>query len=131
MVKNGWTWLGLSTARISRQPIAIYEVLNIRKEMRATGFEDAFLKRFTDGLEEGTHCSLHLSKRVAPRLGQRSSGGHVVDGRRSDNDVYRNSALTARGRVVHATVKPYCCSAHKPMKKPANPAICPDRLASP
>lgn len=56
LVKNGWTWLGLSTARISRQPIAIYEVLNIRKEMRATGFEDAFLEHFTRNIDEGTEA---------------------------------------------------------------------------
>ena len=56
LVKNGWTWLGLSTARISRQPIAIYEVINIRKEMRANGFEDAFLAHFTKGIDEGTEA---------------------------------------------------------------------------
>lgn len=56
LIKNGWTWLGLSTARISRQPIAIYEMIDIRKQMRATGFEDAFLSRFTNGIEEGTEA---------------------------------------------------------------------------
>ena len=56
LIKNGWTWLGLSTARISRQPIAIYEVLDIRKQMRKTGFEDAFLSHFTRGIDEGTQA---------------------------------------------------------------------------
>ena len=47
LMQKGWVWLGLSTARISRQPIALYEVAKIRKQMRETGFEDAFLKAYT------------------------------------------------------------------------------------
>lgn len=49
-MKNGWVWLGLSNARMSRQPLAVYEILNIRKEMRASGFEDAFIANFTKGI---------------------------------------------------------------------------------
>lgn len=56
IMQNGWTWLGLSNARISRQPIAIYEMIDIRKQMRKTGFEDAFLAKFTEGIEEGTEA---------------------------------------------------------------------------
>lgn len=47
---NGWRWLGLANARMSRQPLALYEILNIRKEMRASGFEDVFIANFTKGI---------------------------------------------------------------------------------
>jgi hypothetical protein len=46
LMQKGWVWLGLSTARISRQPMALYEVAKIRKQMRASGFEDEFIKAY-------------------------------------------------------------------------------------
>ena len=81
LVKNGWTWLGLSTARISRQPIAIYELLDIRKEMRATGFEDAFLTKFTDGIEKGTQAytdALIAGKRELAQIAEERATSQVL-----------------------------------------------------
>ena len=49
-MKNGWVWLGLSNARMSRQPLAIYETINIRKEMRESGFEKVFIESYTKGI---------------------------------------------------------------------------------
>ena len=54
IIKNGWVWLGLANARLSRQPLAIYESISIRKEMRKTGFEQAFVDNWTKGLTKGT-----------------------------------------------------------------------------
>jgi len=54
IIKNGWVWLGLANARLSRQPLAIYESISIRKEMRKTGFEQAFVDYWTKGLTKGT-----------------------------------------------------------------------------
>ena len=51
LIQQGWTWLGLSNARISRQPIAIYEMLDIRKQMKETGFEEEFIKSFIRGID--------------------------------------------------------------------------------
>jgi hypothetical protein len=52
LMEKGWVWLGLSNARISRQPIALNEMVRIRKQMRKAGFEkaylDNFVKDFTD-----------------------------------------------------------------------------------
>jgi len=50
LMQNGWVWLGLSNARISRQPIALNEMVKIRKEMRKAGFEKAFFDEFTRGI---------------------------------------------------------------------------------
>jgi hypothetical protein len=54
LVQNGWVWLGLANARISRQPMALYESILIRKEMRSQGFEKAFINKWTEGIEQGT-----------------------------------------------------------------------------
>lgn len=51
LIEKGWTWLGLSNARISRQPIAIYEMLDIRKQMKETGFEEEFMKMYLRGID--------------------------------------------------------------------------------
>jgi hypothetical protein len=39
----------MSNARISRQPLAINEMLNIRKEMKTSGFEEAFIQNYLRG----------------------------------------------------------------------------------
>ncbi len=54
LMKNGWVWLGLANARLSRQPMALYESIRIRKEMRSTGFEQKFIDEWTKGAEKGT-----------------------------------------------------------------------------
>jgi hypothetical protein len=54
LIQNGWVWLGLANARISRQPMALYETVLIRKEMREQGFEKAFIDKWTEGIEQGT-----------------------------------------------------------------------------
>jgi len=43
LVTRGWTWLGLSNSRMSRQPIVFNEILNIRKQMKKSGFEEAYI----------------------------------------------------------------------------------------
>jgi hypothetical protein len=54
LMKNGWVWLGLANARISRQPMALYESIRIRKQMRKSGFEQKFIDDWTKGTEKGT-----------------------------------------------------------------------------
>ena len=54
LIQNGWVWLGLANARISRQPMALYESVRIRKEMRSQGFEKAFIDKWTEGITQGT-----------------------------------------------------------------------------
>ncbi len=51
MMSNGWTFLGLSNARMSRQPIVLQEMVNIRKQFKKSGFEDAWIKSYTKGID--------------------------------------------------------------------------------
>jgi hypothetical protein len=50
LMQNGWVWLGLANARMSRQPMAIYESILFRKEMRTSGFEQKFIEQWTRGI---------------------------------------------------------------------------------
>ena len=43
LISKGWTWLGLSNSRMSRQPIVFNEIINIRKQMKKSGFEEAYI----------------------------------------------------------------------------------------
>jgi hypothetical protein len=44
LMEKGWTWLGMSNARMSREPIVLAEMIRMRKQMRKSGFEDAFIQ---------------------------------------------------------------------------------------
>jgi len=46
LMTKGWTWLGLSNARLSRQPLVLDEMVRIRKQMKSTGFYDAYIASF-------------------------------------------------------------------------------------
>jgi hypothetical protein len=43
IISKGWTWLGLANSRMSRQPIVFNEIINIRKQMKKSGFEEAYI----------------------------------------------------------------------------------------
>ena len=50
VMSNGWTFLGLANARMSRQPIVLQEMVNIRKTFKKSGFEDAWIESYTRGI---------------------------------------------------------------------------------
>jgi hypothetical protein len=43
LVSKGWTWLGLANSRMSRQPMVFNEIISIRKQMKKSGFEEAYI----------------------------------------------------------------------------------------
>jgi hypothetical protein len=51
VMSNGWTFLGLANARMSRQPIVLQEMVNIRKTFKKSGFEDAWISSYTNGID--------------------------------------------------------------------------------
>jgi len=54
LIKYGWVWLGLANARISRQPMALYEAVLVRKQMRDSGFEQKFIDNWTKDFDKDT-----------------------------------------------------------------------------
>lgn len=47
LVTKGWTWLGMSNARMSRQPMVINEMVRIRQQMEKTGFYNKWIESYT------------------------------------------------------------------------------------
>jgi hypothetical protein len=82
LMENGWRWLGMSNARISRQPIVVSEMLNIRKQMRKSGFEDAWIASYTKGInpaEQGLiDQSIELAKRDLARVVEERAIGQTL-----------------------------------------------------
>jgi len=58
LMEKGWTWLGLSNARLSREPLALAEMIRIRKDMRKSGFEDAFIQSFVKNVDSTNPAKL-------------------------------------------------------------------------
>ena len=54
IIQNGWVWLGLANARLSRQPMALYEAILVREQMRRSGFEKKFIDDWTKGFDKDT-----------------------------------------------------------------------------
>jgi len=67
LMNRGWTWLGLSNARLSRQPMVFNEILELRKQMRVSGFEAKYLASFTSKLDNPTPAKLAQATAFAKR----------------------------------------------------------------
>lgn len=65
LMEKGWTWLGLSNARLSREPLALSEMIRIRKDMRATGFEDAFIQSFIKNVDPNDTAKIEKATELA------------------------------------------------------------------
>ena len=52
VMQNNWTFLGLANARMSRQPMVLNEMVNIRKQMRETGFEQRWIESHLQGVDK-------------------------------------------------------------------------------
>ena len=51
IMTKGWTWLGLANARLSREPLVLDEMIRIRKQMKQTGFYDAYIASFLKNID--------------------------------------------------------------------------------
>ena len=65
IVQKGWTFLGLSNARMSRQPIVLDEIVNIRKQFKKTGFEDKWIKQYQMGIDPSDAEKMLIAKNNA------------------------------------------------------------------
>ena len=51
IVQNGWTFLGLGNSRMSRQPLVLNEIVNIRKQFKKSGFEQKWIENYQRGID--------------------------------------------------------------------------------
>ena len=49
---NGWKWLGMANARMSREPIVFEKIIQIRKEMKSSGMEEAYIKSVVSKVDQ-------------------------------------------------------------------------------
>lgn len=55
---RGYDWMGEANARFSKEPMVYQEIIRVRKQMRQSGFEDAFIKAYTKGVKPGDSKAL-------------------------------------------------------------------------
>jgi hypothetical protein len=51
LMTNGWTWLGMANARLSREPLVLNEMITIRKQMQKSGFDKAWVDSYTKTID--------------------------------------------------------------------------------
>jgi hypothetical protein len=44
LMTHGWKWLGMANARMSREPMVFNEIIALRKSMKKSGMEDAYIQ---------------------------------------------------------------------------------------
>ena len=67
LMTRGWTWLGLSNARLSRQPMFFEEVIKLRKQFKSSGFEETYIKSFVSKLDNPTPAKVTKTTEFAKR----------------------------------------------------------------
>jgi hypothetical protein len=67
LVSKGWTWLGLANARMSRQPMVFNEIINIRKQMKKSGFEEAYIKSVVSKVDQDSPKKIAAATERAKR----------------------------------------------------------------
>jgi hypothetical protein len=82
VMSNGWTVLGLANARMSRQPIVLQEMVNIRKQFKKTGFEDAWIASYTKGIKpdnlDGIAAATSRAKKDLARVAEERALGQTL-----------------------------------------------------
>jgi hypothetical protein len=80
--QSGWRWLGMANARMSRQPIVTNQMIQIRKQMRKSGFEDAWIKSYTKDIDPNSVGKLEEATKKAKedlaRVVEERSVGEVL-----------------------------------------------------
>jgi len=67
LISKGWTWLGLANSRMSRQPIVFNEIITIRKQMKASGFEQAYITSVVSKVDQSDPKKIALATDRAKR----------------------------------------------------------------
>ena len=67
LVSQGWTWLGMANARMSRQPIVFSEIIKIRKQMKDSGFEAEYIKSVVSKVDQNDPKKIALATERAKR----------------------------------------------------------------
>jgi hypothetical protein len=67
IMTKGWTWLGLANSRLSREPLVINEMVKIRKQMKKSGFYDAYIGSFLKNIDPTDTKKVEAATNLAKR----------------------------------------------------------------
>jgi len=67
VMTKGWTWLGMANARLSRQPMVFNEIISIRKQMRDSGFETAYINSVVSKVDQANPKKIAQATTAAKR----------------------------------------------------------------
>ena len=97
IMTKGWTWLGLANARISREPMVIENIVTLRKQMRKSGLEDAYVKSVVSKVDQTdankVAAATERAKRQYAQLVEDRAVSQVVE--YVDNPLIRTQAAFA------------------------------------
>lgn len=65
VVQHGWTFLGLSNARMSRQPMVLNEIVNTRKQFKKSGFENKWIEAYQRGIDPANTAKMEIAREKA------------------------------------------------------------------
>ena len=52
LMTSGWKWLGMANARMSREPMVFNEIIKLRKSMKKSGMEDAYIQSVVSKVDQ-------------------------------------------------------------------------------
>lgn len=67
LMTNGWKWLGMANARLSREPIVFNEIVSLRKSMKKSGMEDAYIQSVVSKVDSTDIKKVSLATERAKR----------------------------------------------------------------
>ena len=67
LMEKGWTWLGMSNARMSREPIVLAEMIKTRKQFNKSGFDEAFIKAHLKDIDPEDTAKIDKATDVAKK----------------------------------------------------------------
>jgi len=65
LMTAGWKWLGMANARMSREPIVFNEIISLRKSMKKSGMEDAYIQSVVSKVDQANPAAVAAARERA------------------------------------------------------------------
>jgi hypothetical protein len=67
LMTAGWKWLGMANARMSREPMVFNEIIALRKSMKKSGMEDAYIQSVVSKVDQADPAAVAAATERAKR----------------------------------------------------------------
>jgi len=67
LMNQGWKWLGMMNASMSREPMVFNEIITIRKSMKKSGMEDAYIQSVVSKVDQTDPKKVAIATQAAKR----------------------------------------------------------------